>query len=111
MHKRPVLCLNPDFPAPSSYFLLPLPYIVWQSSDLVQLISSTMSKIQWKLHYLIQKKSYNHFSVLLSVVLFLQLSSVARIEFYFIWFSKYSGNLFPNFSTYSMEGGEMNVAY
>lgn len=32
--------------------------------------------------------------------LFLKLSSVARITFYFMWFSKCSGNLFPNFSTY-----------
>lgn len=45
-------------------------------------------------------------SVLLSVVLFLKLSSVARITFYFIWFSKYSGNQFPNFSTYGGWGNE-----
>lgn len=49
------------------------------------------------------------FSVLLSVVLFLTLSSVARISFYFKWFSKYSGNLFPNFSTYGGWGNECRI--
>lgn len=39
----------------SSYLFTILLCIVWQSSDLVQLMCSTKSKIQWKLHYLIKR--------------------------------------------------------
>lgn len=72
-------------------------------------LCSTKSKVQWKLHYLIKNISYDlffFFPVLLSVVLFPKLSNVARISFYSMWFSKYSGNLFPNFSTYGGWGNE-----
>lgn len=86
-----------------------LQWMIWQSSDL-EVMWSAKSKIQWQLYHVIQnKKCYYFFQVLPSVVSYPEIGRVPRIMFFFIWFSKYSGNLFP--SSAHTEGGEMNVAY